>query len=68
MGLVIWWIVDAHFAVRAKTALEAIVRGIERTTGNSLVKANIADEARKTGKAKDVKNAVGRVKRKLGLT
>ena len=68
VGLGIWWIVDARFAGRARTALAAVVRGVENVTGSGDVKAAIGDAAKEAGKTNVVKDTISQAKRQAGIT
>jgi len=68
IALGIWWVVDARFAGRAKAALTAVVRGVEKATGSAEVKAAIGDAAKEAGKTTVVKDTISQAKRQAGIT
>ena len=68
IGLGIWWVVDARFAGRAKVALAAVVRGVEKATGSADVKTAIGDAAKQAGKTSVVKDTISQVKRQAGIS
>ena len=68
LGLGIWWVVDSRFAGRAKVALAAVVRGVEKATGSADVKAAIGDAAKEAGKTNVVKDTISQAKRQAGIT
>ena len=68
VSLGIWWVVDSRFAGRAKVALAAVVRGVEKATGSADVKIAIGDAAKEAGKTNVVKDTISQAKRQAGIT
>ena len=68
LGLGIWWVMDARFAGRAKAALAAVVRGVEKAAGSADVKVAIGDAAKEAGKTSVVKDTISQAKRQAGIT
>jgi len=68
IGLGIWWVVDARFAGRAKVALAAVVRGVEKATGSADVKAAIGDAAKQAGRTSVVKDTISQAKRQARIS
>jgi len=67
VGLGIWWIVDARFAGRARVALAAVVRGVEKAAGAGNVKAAIGDAAKQASTSGVVKDTISQAKRRAGI-
>ena len=69
LGVGVWWLVDAKFAGKAKSALSAIVRGVEAAPedAQTAVKDSIASAATATGQYAAVKDTISQAKAKAGV-
>ena len=69
LGIGVWWLVDAKFAGKARSALSAIVRGVEAAPADAqaAVKDSIASAATATGQYAAVKDTISKTKVKAGV-
>jgi len=69
LGLIIWWLLDANAAAKARDALAVIVRGVEAAPADAqvAVKTSIASASTAAGKASAVKSAISKAKVKAGV-